>query len=419
MDEHLGSRGERSGEEEVSTADRSAESAGAEGASIELAGVESADMDSQTSAFLEIRHLHKSFGEVKVLQDLSLSLAEGEILALVGLSGSGKTTALRLLAGFEQPDRGEILVDGEDVSSLEPAKRGFGMVFQHYALFPHMTVFDNVAFGLRAQGHRAGIAERVAEMLELVDLGRYGGRRVSEISGGQQQRVALARALAPAPRVLLLDEPLSNLDPALRERTRHELKAAVRKVGITTVLVTHEQEEAFHVGDRVAVLNGGHLEQVGAAETLYRAAESRFVATFIGRASVLRGFVDEISGNEVWVALGQVQDIAVCWSGIAVEPLTEGQRVELVVKPESLRLVVAETGGALPGRIVETRFTGALTYCMVRLMGGEEVEVLVDAETPTGGASAKRSLDSHQDVFIAPREKGLKPRVFPLAEGEA
>jgi len=414
VDEHLGSRGERSGEEEVSTADRSVESAG-----VESAGAELADDEPQASTFLEIRNLHKSFGEVKVLQDLSLSLAEGEILALVGLSGSGKTTALRLLAGFEQPDRGEILVDGEDVSGLEPAKRGFGMVFQHYALFPHMSVFDNVAFGLRAQGHREGIAERVAEMLELVDLGRYGGRRVSEISGGQQQRVALARALAPAPRVLLLDEPLSNLDPALRERTRRELKAAVRKVGITTVLVTHEQEEAFHVGDRVAVLNGGHLEQVGAAETLYRAAESRFVATFIGRASVLRGFVDEISSTEVWVALGQVQDIAVCWSGVAVEPLTEGQRVELVVKPESLRLVVAETGGALPGRIVETRFTGALTYCVVRLMGGEEVEVLVDAEAPTGGASANRSLDSHQDVFIAPREKGLKPRVFPLAEGEA
>ena len=233
----------------------------------------------RTSSFLELCHLDKSFGEVQVLRDLSLQLAEGEILALVGLSGSGKTTALRLLAGFETPDRGEILVAGEDVTPLAPARRGFGMVFQHYALFPHMTVFDNVAFGLEAQGRKSGIAARVEAMLELVDLTGFGGRRVSEISSGQQQRVALARALAPEPRVLLLDEPLSNLDPALRERTRRELKAAVRKVGITTVLVTHEQEEAFHVGDRVAVLADGRLEQVGTAEELYRAAESRFVAT--------------------------------------------------------------------------------------------------------------------------------------------
>ncbi|MCP3964015.1 MAG: ABC transporter ATP-binding protein [bacterium] len=359
------------------------------------------------SSFLEIRHLDKSFGDVQVLTDLTLDLAEGEILALLGLSGSGKTTALRLLAGFETPDAGEILVDGEDVTGLAPARRGFGMVFQHYALFPHMSVFDNVAFGLRAQGRKAGLGERVDEMLELADLAGYGGRKVSEISGGQQQRVALARALAPEPRVLLLDEPLSNLDPALRERTRRELVAAVRKIGITTVLVTHEQEEAFHVGDRVAVLHGGRLEQVGTPADLYQSPRTRFVANFVGRSSTLRGFVDEVSGgDEVWVALGQVQDIAVSWSGVPAEPLEEDQRVEIVVKPESLRLATSETGGALPARVVENRFTGPLTYCIVRLMGGEEIQVLADDTRPA----------PHADVFVAPRPGGPKPRIFRLED---
>ncbi len=364
-------------------------------------------MTEDQTSFLEIRHLEKSFGDVQVLKDLSLELAEGEILALLGLSGSGKTTALRLLAGFETPDSGEILVEGADVAHLEPAKRGFGMVFQHYALFPHMTVFDNVAFGLKAQrwpGER--IAERVESMLELVDLAGFGGRRVSEVSGGQQQRVALARALAPEPRILLLDEPLSNLDPALRERTRRELKAAVREVGITTVLVTHEQEEAFHVGDRVAVLNGGRLEQVGSPEELYRESVSRFVATFVGRANILRGFVDEADAGEAWVALGQVEDIHVCWSGVPVDEIAEGERVEIIIKPESLRLATSQTGGALPGRAVEHRFTGPLTYCIVHLMGGEEIEVLAEDRVPA----------IHEEVFVAPRPEGPKPRIFRLED---
>ncbi len=418
MDEHLGSHRARAGIEAVTKAADTAAGDDTTGEGAVDGGT------SPQSAYLELRHLDKSFGDVHVLRDLSLELAEGEILALVGLSGSGKTTALRLLAGFERPDRGEILVDGDDVASLEPARRGFGMVFQHYALFPHMTVFDNVAFGLQAQSKTVGLAERVATMLELVDLQDFGDRKVSEISGGQQQRVALARALAPEPRVLLLDEPLSNLDPSLRERTRRELKAAVRKVGITTVLVTHEQEEAFHVGDRVAVLNDGRLEQIGTASELYRTPTSRFVASFIGRASRLRGFTDEAStprrglndGHEAWVALGQVQDIAVCWAGVSLQPMAEGERVELIVKPESLRLASSETGGALPGRVVELRFTGPLTYGVIRLMGGEEVEVLVDDDSASK-KGASRVPKVHEDVFVAPREGGLKPRVFPLEDG--
>jgi len=362
-------------------------------------------------SFLEIRRLDKSFGDHRVLRELSLELAEGELLALLGLSGSGKTTALRILAGFETADRGEVRVAGQDVTGLSPSRRGFGMVFQHYALFPHMTVAENLAFGLRAQGWKEPrIGERVAEMLALVDLEGFGRRRVSEISGGQQQRVALGRALAPEPRLLLLDEPLSNLDPALRERTRRELKAALGRVGITTVLVTHEQEEAFHLGDRVAVLNAGRLEQVGRPEELYRTPATRFVATFIGRAGVLPGTVEEVRDGEARVAIDEGSDAGsggsedgAGWWGDLADPLATGEPAELIAKPESLRLAGDGAPGYLAGRVVERRFTGPLTYARVRLDGGAEVEVL--EEGAGGTAEGER-------VRVAPREGGLRPRLF-------
>src|SRR5687767_6492065 len=211
--------------------------------------------------FLVLDGLDKSFGNNRVLRELSLEIEKGEILALLGPSGSGKTTALRLIAGFEAPDRGRILVGGEDVTPLPPARRQFGMVFQHYALFPHLTVGENVAFGLETRKlGKEELRRRASEALAQVQLPGFEGRRVGEISGGQQQRVALARALATEPRVLLLDEPLSNLDPTLRERTRRELAQTLRRIGITTLLVTHEQEEAFDLGDRVALLHQGKLD---------------------------------------------------------------------------------------------------------------------------------------------------------------
>src|ERR1700693_3991078 len=208
--------------------------------------------------FLILDHLEKHFAGLHVTRDVSLSVAKSEIVALLGPSGSGKTTVLRLVAGFETPDSGSVRVEDEDVTRLPPERRRVGMVFQHYALFPHMSVGENVAFGLEAQKMpRADVDRRVAETLAAVDLAGFERRRIGEISGGQQQRVAVARALAPRPRVLLLDEPLSTLAPTLRERTRRELKRIIRKVEITTLFVTHEQEEAFEIGDRIAVLNGG------------------------------------------------------------------------------------------------------------------------------------------------------------------
>ncbi|MCG8459011.1 MAG: ABC transporter ATP-binding protein [Holophagales bacterium] len=389
--------------------------------------------------FLELRGLSKSFGEVRVLEDLHLELAEGEILALLGLSGSGKTTALRLLAGFESPDSGEIRIDGNEVSRLAPDRRGFGMVFQHYALFPHMTVRENVAFGLEAQGWaKSRVGSRIQEMLTLVDLEGFAGRRVSEISGGQQQRVALARALAPEPRLLLLDEPLSNLDPALRERTRSELRQAVKRIGITTVLVTHEQEEAFHVGDRIAVLNAGRLEQVGSAADLYRRPATRFVASFVGRSSSLPVRLTESTGTgrqaTVRIELAEGSGDGAVWHGVASRSFEAGEPADLLARPESLRLEAlaessgepgpAETGSegaaGLHGRVVDLRYTGPLTYAVVALDTRNSLEVLLDGhDALAGGESA--GLESWVGGGVRVSQRALlpggrecpPPRLFP------
>ncbi len=240
--------------------------------------------------YLSLHSLTRRFGATAGVFDLSLGVERGGILALLGPSGSGKTTTLRLLGGFERPDGGRIAVEDEELTHLRPERRRFGMVFQHYALFPHLDVGQNIAFGLESLGIRgAASGQRIAEALTLVGLDGFERRGVAELSGGQQQRIALARALAPEPRVLLLDEPLSNLDPALRERTRRELRTLIRRVGITTVIVTHEQEDAFDLADTVAVLNEGRLEQVGTPEALYHHPATAFVARFIGRSSWIAG----------------------------------------------------------------------------------------------------------------------------------
>jgi len=383
---------------------------------------------------------------------VSLAVAEGEVVALLGPSGSGKTTLLRLLAGFETPDAGVIRLAGGDVAGLPPARRRFGMVFQHYALFPHLTVGENVAFGLEAQAWPAErTAERVREVLALVDLAGFEGRRPGAISGGQQQRVALARALAPEPRVLLLDEPLSNLDPALRERTRRELRRAIERVGITTVLVTHEQEEAFDLGDRVAVLHRGRLEQVGRPEELYETPASRFVATFVGRASVLRGEADGpfAEGETVEVRVGQ----GARWPAVAAFAAGAGpQPVDLAVRPEALAIraePLDEGGGAifdedsgaavassageekasaaalasptpatstdLAGEVVGRRYAGPVTLYRVALEGGGEVEALAEERGLTRAVTPVVPLASGTRVHVAPRPRddAPSPRLFP------
>jgi ABC-type Fe3+/spermidine/putrescine transport system ATPase subunit len=282
------------------------------------------------------------------------------------------------------------------------------MVFQHYALFPHLTVGENVAFGLESRGKtdRGEVRRRVSEALALVDLPGFEGRRVGEISGGQQQRVALARALAPEPRVLLLDEPLSNLDPTLRERTRRELRAAIRRVGITTVLVTHEQEEAFDLGDRVAVLQGGVLQQVGSPQDLYERPATRFVAGFVGRASALPGTFRGGQGGEVVLPGGAA------WPGVPAEDLADGSPAELVIRPESLRFVPPGSPGSLPGRVMERRFAGPITYFQVSLGAGLEVEVMAAPNVEVMAAPGDA-------VAVAPGGPGPKPRIFRAAPRES
>ncbi|MGD2115590.1 MAG: ABC transporter ATP-binding protein [Acidobacteriota bacterium] len=375
-------------------------------------------------AFLEIERLTKRFGDLTVLDELSLDVAEGEVLAFLGPSGSGKTTFLRLLAGFETADGGAIRAAGREVTRLPPAGRGFGMVFQHYALFPHLTVADNVAFGLEARKVARGrIRERVGEVLALVDLEGFGERPIGALSGGQQQRVALARALAPDPPLLLLDEPLSNLDPTLRERTRRELLAAIRRVGITTVLVTHEQDEAFHLGDRVAVLWNGRLQQVGAPEELYLEPRNRFVASFIGRSSVLPGRVVGGAGSAPGAdARCRVRlELGPQWEGVPRGDRPEDDAV-LVVRPESLRLAPEGGGDTLTGRVIGRRYGGPVTYYQVEVPfeagePGRSVEVEVLADAPVDRSSIRSSIESGPEegdtVHVALRPDGPAPSVFP------
>jgi ABC-type Fe3+/spermidine/putrescine transport system ATPase subunit len=360
---------------------------------------------------LTIDSIDKSFGVHQVLERVSLSVPEGEVLALLGPSGSGKTTLLRLLAGFERADGGRIEIAGEDVTSLAPAKRGVGMVFQHYALFPHLDVGKNVAFGLESLDFSADqVAARVAEVLLLVDLAGFERRAVGELSGGQQQRVAVARALAPRPRLLLLDEPLSNLDPMLRERTRRALRKLVREVGITTVLVTHEQQEAFDLGDRIALLYEGRLQQVGPPDVLYEKPANRFVATFVGRPNFLTGELVATEDGE-----------GVRLTGFEGAPVWPGERddrtpvlaagAELMLRPEALQFVPAGTPLAVEGRVAERVYGGGLSHFRVsldRLEGGAvEVEVL-DRSTVAGEGDA---------VFVAPQLRGPRGRIWGTRTG--
>ncbi|MDH4131681.1 MAG: ABC transporter ATP-binding protein [Gemmatimonadota bacterium] len=332
---------------------------------------------------LQLRHLTRRFSASAGVFDLSLAIPSGRALALLGPSGSGKTTTLRLLGGFESPDGGNILVDGEDVVALRPEQRRFGMVFQHYALFPHLDAGENVAFGLESRGVRsAELHRRVAEALALVDLAGFERRRVAELSGGQQQRVALARALAPSPRVILLDEPLSNLDPALRERTRRELRALIRRIGLTTIIVTHEQEDAFDLGDMVAVLREGRLEQVGTPEELYQAPATPFVGGFIGRGSWMEGKC--LGGGRLRLAGAQ-------WAVPDAARLGAEVPVRVLIRPETLRFARPGEDG-IAGTVTDRRFAGAQAHFTVTLPGGTALEVASGPQAAVVGEEVRLRL---------------------------
>jgi putative spermidine/putrescine transport system ATP-binding protein len=311
---------------------------------------------------LGLRDISKSYGQVQALKPLSLDVAGGEMLALLGPSGCGKTTTLRAIAGFEQPDTGAILIGGRDITDLPPNRRELGMVFQNYSLFPHMSVGENVAFGLKMRGtSRAEREDRARRLLAMVRLDQFGERQIHQLSGGQQQRVALARALATDPKILLLDEPLGALDKNLRESMQFELRAIQRRLGITSILVTHDQEEALTMSDRVAVMSAGEIVQIGAPAEIYGRPATRFVADFLGTANVFSGTAVAEQGAGVWrVALSGGERVEVTVT--ATKPLSAGQPVAFAVRPERLVMGSPESVG-LPARIRDVVFRGSfLTY---------------------------------------------------------
>ena len=310
---------------------------------------------------LELNDVSKSYGPERVIEGLSLSVHEGEILTLLGPSGCGKTTTLRLIAGLERPNGGEVALNGAAVSSperfVEPEDRGVGVVFQEFALFPHLTAAENVGFGLESWDADAR-EERVQSLLDLVGLEAQGDSYPDELSGGQQQRVALARSLAPEPEVLLLDEPFSNLDVDLRVKMREEVRRILKETGVTAISVTHDQEEAMSISDRVAVMNDGRIEQVGDPEQVFQQPESRFVAGFLGHASFLPGYVH---GDEVTTGLGPVSREQI--NGLA--GTYDRTRIDVLVRPDDIRAVPVD--GEADGLVVSRRYLGPTVLYEVRL----------------------------------------------------
>lgn len=313
-------------------------------------------------AYLEISHLEKSFGPLRVVKDFNLGIEQGEFVSLLGPSGCGKTTVLRMVAGFETPSSGKIIVGGQDITALRPTQRKIGMVFQSYALFPNLTVAENVGFGLKVAGVAAAErAERVAEMLALIGLPDKGANFPFQLSGGQQQRVALARALAPRPKVLLLDEPLSALDAKVRVSLRNQIRQIQRDLGITTIFVTHDQEEAMSISDRIVVMNGGIAEQVGVPFDIYNRPSTKFVANFVGTLNTFEGVVEEPSVGAVALG-GQVVTL-----GRAIDR-PKGEKVSLALRPEALHLDQGE-GVTFQGHVNEVHFMGSVIRVTAELAG--------------------------------------------------
>src|SRR5947207_7017388 len=319
------------------------------------------------TTYLELENLHRDFGTVKALNGINITLGEGEFLSLLGPSGCGKTTALRLVAGFDRPNQGRILVEGKDLTAVQPNKRDMGMVFQAYSLFPNMSARQNVEFGLKIRGRdKTDRSKKVDDLLELVGLGHAGDRYPHQLSGGMQQRVALARALAIEPRVLLLDEPLSALDAKVRVQLREEIRRIQLELGITTLYVTHDQEEALAVSDHVAVMWGGRIEQMGKPAEMYSAPATPFVAEFIGTMNRLEATILDGASGDVEHAGTQLR-IA------EARGRRNGERVLVLIRPESLELEAATNGGppnsnALTAEVLSQTFLGPVTR--LKMTGG-------------------------------------------------
>jgi ABC-type Fe3+/spermidine/putrescine transport system ATPase subunit len=357
---------------------------------------------------LQLSGLRKTFDDAVAVDDVSLGIERGAFACLLGPSGCGKTTTLRMIAGFIEPDSGDILIEGTSQLGRSPHRRPTSIVFQDYALFPHMTVADNIAYGLRsARRARTEVDRRVHAMLELMGLEQLAGRYPRQLSGGQQQRVALARSVVTEPAVLLMDEPLSNLDAKLRVRLRTDLRALQQRLGITTVYVTHDQEEALAMSDVVAVMRDGRLEQVGAPYELYDRPRTPFVADFIGLNNFLAGVVQRIASETLVVELADGQQLEVPRERVS-DDVTEGAAASVVVRPEALALVADAADSAercVVGSLIGSQFLGPLRRHWVKV---SDAEVVVDepdpGPTPVAGPGETVRLRLPRDRITVMRE---------------
>ncbi len=354
-----------------------------------------ADLQPETGpAVAEMRTVSKLFGTVRAAQDLTLSIAPGEFLSFLGPSGCGKTTALRMLAGFETPSSGEVLIDGQVVNALEPYRRPVNMVFQSYALFPHLTVADNIGYGLRQRRprpSRSEIAEKVGRALEVVRLSGFEQRRIWEMSGGQQQRVALARAIVNEPKLLLLDEPLAALDRKLRKEMQIELQDLQRQLGITFVLVTHDQEEALSLSDRICVMREGRIVQVGSPQGLYDHPNSRYVADFVGTSNFFEGRIERATRG----AATLVTRAGLTLGGRASEGLSAGDPACLSIRPEQIRMGREATDGSLQVTVQNRIFLGEHTEYLVRHEGLGNIIVLAPRQAEHGARGFETGERAH------------------------
>jgi putative spermidine/putrescine transport system ATP-binding protein len=327
----------------------------------------------QNDAFVEFERVQKSYdGETLVVKDLNLSLPQGEFLTMLGPSGSGKTTCLMMLAGFETATHGDIRLKGESINDIPPHKRGIGMVFQNYALFPHMTIAENLSFPLEVR--KIGKSDREAKVrraLEMVEMGDFGGRRPAQLSGGQQQRVALARALVFEPELVLMDEPLGALDKQLREKMQFEITRLAHQLGITTVYVTHDQTEALTMSDRVAVFDDGRIQQLAPPDELYEAPQNSFVAQFIGENNTLTGVVTKISGDRCVVRLDSGEEI----DAKPVNVTKEGERTTVSIRPERVETNkerLSPDAHTLKAEVLEFIYMGDIFRTRLRVAGSDE-----------------------------------------------
>lgn len=323
---------------------------------------------------IRIEKVSKTFGAAKAVDDINLTIHKGEFFSLLGPSGCGKTTLLRMLAGFETPTSGRILINGEDVTTMPAFKRQINMMFQSYALFPHMTVADNIAFGLK-QEHmpRAERTVRVNEVMELVQITPFAKRKPDQLSGGQRQRVALARALAKQPKILLLDEPLGALDKKLREKTQFELVNLQERLGITFIIVTHDQEEAMTMSTRIALMHNGYIEQIDTPRRLYEFPQSRYAANFLGSINLFNGHVKSQEGDQLLVHCSETDTLMQVRHS---EPLTQGMEVSIAIRPEKIRLIPSELSNKaneINGIIQDIAYLGDVSIYHVQLDSGKKV----------------------------------------------